>query len=278
MISDQKKTVTNKCAGGVGGERKEGADIHLKFRRMAVFILGLPVFFLLLAAAGCASSGPTRLQPPAGAAPGKPAVGWWYESFKIDWPEGQPPAWSMDLLIAHRIVSPVLRRYEKDILLWRFHRRAARDNVGHQFSFIFRTTAPKAREIYAAIGSDAVLRKLLAKGLVEKVVTDDTGKIARPEIQDTSDRAWSPPLQKAWPYFIMGVSRTWLDLITQYAEAAREKPGSIPAMQEFYSKIDQQVEAAWRNEGGHAFLHHLNALFGYGPVNVSVRKKVELQF
>jgi hypothetical protein len=184
----------------------------------------------------------------------------------------------MDLLIAHQVVKPVLNRYRKDIVLWRFHRRAGRDETGHRFSFIFYTTAPNARKIYAAIGSSPVLRQLKAKGLVDKVTTDDTNRIGKPEIQDTSDPAWSLPLQKAWPWFIMGVSETWLDLLSRYADAARDKPRSLSEMQAFYHKMDRKVEAAWKNEGGHAFLHHLNAIFGYGPLNVDVHRKVELQF
>ncbi|MDR3570165.1 MAG: hypothetical protein P4L43_19235 [Syntrophobacteraceae bacterium] len=251
---------------------------RLKFRRMVECIFGLLAGFLLLSMAGCASSGPVQPGRPATALPGGKVCGWWYESFRIDWPRGKAPAWSMDLLIAHRVVKPVLKLYGKDISLWRFHRRAARDKVGHQFSFIFYTTASHAREIYGAIESSPVLRQLKAKGLIAQVITDDTQKIGRPNIQDTSDPIWSLPLQKAWPYFIMGVSQTWLDLISQYANGARDKPRTLSEMETFYQKIDQQVGTAWRNEGGHAFLHHLNALFGYGPLNVTVRRKVELQF
>jgi len=47
-------------------------------------------------------------------------------------------------------------------------------------------------------------------------------------------------------------------------------------MRAFYREISQEVEATWRNEGGHAFLHHLNALFGYGPVNLP--GKIEMRF
>ena len=184
----------------------------------------------------------------------------------------------MDLLLADQVVKPVLNRYRKDVLLWRFHRRATRDKAGDQFSFIFYTTAPSASKIYAAILSNPVLRQLKAKDLILQVFTDDTNKIEKPHIQDTSDPIWSLPLQKAWPYFIMGVSQTWLDLVSQYTDAASEKPGSISEMQIFYEKIDKKVQATWRDEGGHAFLHHLDAVFGYGPLNVIVRRKVELQF
>jgi hypothetical protein len=194
--------------------------------------------------------------------------GWWYASFHINWPQDEDPSLDTDLLIAHRIISPVLNQYKKEILLWRFHRRAARDEAGHRFSFIFYTSAATARKIYAAIGSSPVLDQFQAEGVILRLVLDDTSTIARPGIEATSDRGWSLFLQKAWPYFIMGVSQTWLDLISQYAEDGRPEPLSPAEMKAFYQKIDQEVETVWRKEGGHAFLHHLNALFGYGPVNL----------
>jgi hypothetical protein len=36
--------------------------------------------------------------------------------------------------------------------------------------------------------------------------------------------------------------------------------------------VDEVVEEMWRQEGSHAFLHHLNAIFGYEPVVVYERR------
>ncbi len=65
------------------------------------------------------------------------AKGWWYAKFRMDWPKDAEPLWHMDPLLAHRVIAPVLSRYSEEISLWRFHRRAAPDASGHQFSFIF---------------------------------------------------------------------------------------------------------------------------------------------
>ncbi len=242
-----------------------------------VWIRGLAACLIILATAGCASMGGTILQGTGEAEREKTVNAWWYASFKLNWPQDQEdPAMDTDLLIAHGVISPVLDRYKKEIVLWRFHRRAARDEAGHRFSFIFYTTAANARKIYKAIESNAVLGQLKAEGVIERVTLDDTHVIARPGIEETSDPHWSTPLQKAWPFFIMGVSQTWLDLISQYAEDGRKKPGSITEMRAFYREIAQEVEATWNKEGGHAFLHHLNALFGYGPV--MLRGKTEMSF
>ncbi len=248
----------------------------LKLRRTAISILGLAASIVILAMAGCTSTGAIKLGGAGAAAPERSEKGWWYASFQINWPQDEDPSWDADLLIAHRIISPVLDQYKEQIPLWRFHRRAARDDAGHRFSFIFYTTVATARKIYAAIGSSAVLDQFQAEGLVLRVIFDDTSTIAKPAMEDTSDPNWSPPLRKAWPYFIMGVSQTWLDLISQYAEDGRRKPLSPAEMRAFYREIGQEVETAWRKEGAHAFLHHLNALFGYGPVNL--RGKIEMRF
>jgi len=248
----------------------------LKRRLGPIAILSLAAVLVILGMAGCGSIGLMKFPGAGAAAKESTDRAWWYASFKINWPQDEDPALDTDLLIAHRIISPVLDRYRKDILLWRFHRRAARDEAGHRFSFIFYTTAATARKIFAAIGSSADLERMRAEGVILKVLFDDTNANQRPDIESTSDRSWSAPLQKAWPYFIMGVSQTWLDLISQYAGDGRRKPVSPAEMRAFYREINQEVEATWKNEGGHAFLHHLNALFGYGPVNL--RGKVEMSF
>ena len=249
----------------------------LKLRGASISILSLAAALVILAMGGCTSMGGVKLGGAGEAGMARTDLGWWYASFRINWPQGEEdPSLDTDLLIAHRIISPVLNQYKKEILLWRFHRRAARDEAGHRFSFIFYSTAANARKIYAAIDSSNVLKQLKAEGVILGVTLDNTNAIARPGLEATSDRNWSLPLQKAWPYFIMGVSQTWLDLISQYAEDGRRKPLTTAEMRAFYREISQEVEAAWKKEGGHAFLHHLNALFGYGPVNLP--GKTEMRF
>jgi len=248
----------------------------LKPKRAAISIMALAAAFVILAMAGCASTGGVKPGVAEAKARMNTDYGWWYASFRINWPQDEDPALYTDLLIAHKIISPVLDRYGKDILLWRFHRRAARDEAGHRFSFIFFSTPATARKIYRAIDSSTVFTQLQVQGVILRVVMDDTSTIARPGLEGTSDRNWSVSLQKAWPYFIMGVSQTWLDLISQYAEDGGGRPLSTVEMLAFYREISQKVETTWQKEGGHAFLHHLNALFGYGPVNLS--DKTQMRF
>jgi hypothetical protein len=219
------------------------------------------VAIFLMSAAGCASFGQFRPQTVEDRGP----KGWWYASFKIDWQQ-EGPLWHVDLLIAHRVAAPVIEKYKGTVALWRFHRRAAHDAAGHRFSFIFYSSAATANKVYREIEANAVLADMKSKGLILETSFDDTSKITRPGIGGTSDTAWSVNLQNSWPYFIMGVSQTWLDLISWFAEDGRKKPVTLDETLDFYKEINEAVENTWQKEGAHAFLHHLNAIFGYEPL------------
>ena len=41
---------------------------------------------------------------------------------------------------------------------------------------------------------------------------------------------------------------------------------NMKAMVAFYQEVNTTLSELWRKEGRHAFLHHLNALFGYEPL------------
>jgi hypothetical protein len=187
------------------------------------------------------------------------STGWWYAAFEFDWPEGEVPAWHRDVMVAHRIVAPVLQAYRSQIRYWRIHRRAARDGAGHRFSFIFYTDPETARQIYAAIDSDPDLKAW--RGLIRKVQFDDPSRITRPNVEDTSDPAWPELIQKTWPAYIMGISEMWLELVIRLAaELAPETLEEDP-----YRKVQEALDALWAANAGHAFLHHLNAIYAYQP-------------
>jgi hypothetical protein len=238
-------------------------------RRLAVSILS--AWFLGLALCGCATLGAAPHEAPFFGHP--PLITtdntfWWAYRFKLVWPPGQDAELDLtaDLLLAHAVVQPVLRAYEDRITYWRFHRRASRDAAGHQFSFLFYADPETAREIFQKIGESKPLSEALAANIVETVIVDDPAKPTRPGVGDTSDPHWSPMLQRTWPSFIMGVSGLWLGLID---ESMAEIPGGsadIHALLERYRKADARITAIWYQEGQHAFLHHLNAIFGYGPM------------
>jgi len=194
--------------------------------------------------------------------------GWWRVQFVKHWPEGSPAPFSYDLLLAERVIQPVLKLHRDRIYLWRFHRRAGRDAAGSKFSFIFYTDADNARLITDEISSQPLLTELADNGIIEKIWVDDYRVNERPGISDTSDREWPEEIQESWPYFIMGVSQAWLALINKLTSRYPfpEDEDSIDEMLIYYSEVSNRIDQYWNIQGGHAYIHHLGALFAYRPV------------
>ncbi len=102
--------------------------------------------------------------------------GWWYARFFIDRPDGESPQWHIDTLLAGEVVAPVFEHHYRDILIWRFHRRAADDDYGHVFSFIFYSTAEGAQRVYNELGAHPVLAQLRRDGQVTRVAVRRPGR------------------------------------------------------------------------------------------------------
>lgn len=106
--------------------------------------------------AGCAvTSSQTLRRPPLPAmqVPAPEDYGCRFVRFRMDRPAEQT-RWEKDLLIAHRVVAPLIRANDDDIDMWRFHRRSAGDPTGHQFSFFFYTSAAVSERIHQAVMDD----------------------------------------------------------------------------------------------------------------------------
>ncbi|MBL7177360.1 MAG: hypothetical protein ISS66_16175 [Desulfobacteraceae bacterium] len=237
----------------------------------AIFLL------MIMAISGCASVEPVKLPDikPVEKEEEVSRNGWWNARFHIKWPQNEEPSWNMDLLIAHKTISPVLDQYKNRITLWRFHRRAARDQTGHQFSFIFYSSPETANQIYNTIRSDPLLREMKIAGLISQDIYDDTSVITQPDVEDTSDKNWSSQMKKSWPHYIMGVSKMWLDLITEISAQnfSGKGPSSLQENEAFYEEINERIKGLWQEEGRHALLHHLNAIFGYEPI-IIIEKRI----
>jgi hypothetical protein len=178
----------------------------------------------------------------------------------------------LDLLAAREIFAPLIAAHQGELPLWRFHRRAVRDSAGHRMRFLFYALPETAREINAALMADALLDELNAAGVLERVVIDDPEAPPRTDLAATSDPAWSPAMQASWPYFIMGTSQLWLDLMDQFAAAQTEAPPKdLDGLIGYYKDLAARMTATWQQEGRHALLHHLNALFGYERLAVFMR-------
>ncbi len=99
-----------------------------------------------------------------------------------------------------------------------------------------------ARKVNARIAASPRLAQWQRKGIIEKVMYDDPGKPRRHGIGDTSDKSREPEMQPAWPFYIMVVSRLWLELIREYGH-----PGDVPpAPVERYQSLSRALKTLWR--------------------------------
>jgi hypothetical protein len=66
----------------------------------------------------------------------------------------------------------------------------------------------------------------------------------------------------------MGVSQMWLNLISETVAdlPTADASLSLDEYEQFYIEVNATVTLLWEINGRHAFLHHLNALFGYEPL------------
>lgn len=192
---------------------------------------------------------------------------WWYCLFRIYWPDNTDVDMSADLMLAHAVVKPVLDNYRPKIDYWRFHRRAIRDEAGHQFSFIFYTDPATAAAIMRDLKKSDVLQRAVSGNIVEKIEFDDTGNPLRPKLEDASDKTWPLEIQRNWPAYIMGASSAWLGLIDDLMSGT-PATGDIHQLLEQYRKANAAITTLWTNNGQHAFIHHLSAIFGYEPLTI----------
>lgn len=194
---------------------------------------------------------------------------WWQLRFRLTWPEDEQPDFSRHLLIAEQLLLPVIVEHQERLPLWRFHRRAGRGGAGHQFSLIFFSDKTTAAQISQEIESAPLTHWLTDNGLIEKVRFDQRNPEELGRLELTSDPAWPLEIQRSWPYFIMGASQAWLMLV-QELSAENELHGEVdyPSLLLHYQEVDARLNAEWRENGQHAYLHHLNAIFGYQPLMI----------
>jgi hypothetical protein len=204
-------------------------------------------------------------------------MSWWAYRFRITWPDDNDnPDFAVDLLLAHAVVRPVLQKNSEKILLWRFHRRAARQPPGHQFSFLFYADRDTASEVINNLDSNPILARAVKAGLIIKTISSKTELPKKMATESYSDPSWSPEIQRTWPHYIMGVSAFWLALIdeikseqtTTSASNAGEGADEVNDMLETYRQVDDKIADIWKDEGQHALLHHLSAIFGYKPMRL----------
>ena len=207
-------------------------------------------------------------------APGWSEFYWGQVSFHIDWPEEMAePQWFWDLYLAEQVFSPLLEQFQNDIVLWRLHRRAGRDSVGHRFSVMFFASKPAVAQFYKAASEHPKVLELKENSLIKRISLASLENDQQRGIDKGADKSWSPSIQKHWPYFMYGVSRMWLGLLVDISrqQALQDEQSDIA---QHYRSVHEKMDLMWNLQGGHAFLHHLNGIFGYRELTVIERKKM----
>lgn len=222
---------------------------------------------MLLAAVTACSTLPPPLEHdqvrPAEASQEPAAPRWWYLRFRLRLAGDDEVNSYLDALIADQVLSEVIAQHRAALRLWRFHRRWALDDAGHQFSFIFFAPPSRARQVIAQVERDPLLAQLDADGHLLAYRVDEADPQRATDPAATSDPVWPPAIQREWPQFIMGASRMWLGLVQDEAAKHAEL-----GLYERYQAVESALDALWFQQANHAFFHHLSALFGYKPVRV----------
>ena len=175
------------------------------------------------------------------------------------------PVWATDLVLADRVTAPLLKAYAQEIALWRFHRRAAPDLAGHQFTLLVYAPPAIYAEIRQKIDASPTVHALQSAGRLSAIAHDCRASAQASLLEATSDPSWDPALQRAWPYFIMGVSASWLALIQEFSGDIGAAEADLPAA---YAEVEARITALWGAQGQHAFLHHLSGVYGYRPLKI----------
>ncbi len=193
---------------------------------------------------------------------------WHNFRFRMNWPDNEIPKWWLDLYIVDSLFRETLLSNREKIHLWRFHRRADRDNSGHQLTLLCYMTKEDSVLINDIIQNSSTLKILKDNGQLRQFLYEEGGK----NIENSSDGNWSIEIQKSWPYFIEGVSEMLLEMIEQIRTSVANDLALHPPLQDqndierLYIKVSERLISLWQKQGSHAFFHHINALFGYAPL------------
>ncbi|WP_428355583.1 hypothetical protein [Methyloprofundus sp.] len=223
----------------------------------------LMLFFLPLLNACTHTVMPVRKSPQsAELIRNDPDKAWYAARLSFNWEQGQVPDWYLGTLIAGEVIAPLLPQYVQQITCWRVHRRAVRDQTGHVFSFIFYSSKASAALIYQQLKENKVLAELQARQRIIKISYDLPAVGAPSLLADTSDPVWPATMRASWPYFMMGASQMWMVQLQNIKDETTE----IDAVEQRYQTIQNKLTEQWQEQGQHALIHHLSALYAYQPV------------
>ena len=209
---------------------------------------------------------PMEALPKATIASGDAGEGWWDIEFKMSWVEDEEPDWFIDTLIADQVCAPAIAAHADFIALWRFHRRAYPDDIGHRFTLRVFADQLSVEQVLKDIEGSSVLHWLETDGWVESVKMVQRPRLDDPPVARASGVRWSPEIKASWPWFIMGVSQAWLSMIMEVSKEQGFEGTSKWALLDHYREVNERVSVQWQQFGQDAYLHHLSGIFGYVPL------------
>ncbi len=169
------------------------------------------------------------------------------------------PDWWLDLFLIDTAFREVIEKHKPE--MWRFHRRSAKDSVGHQLSLLVYIDKREGENIFIELRLHRSVKLLDER----KHLKSTSIEMMEPGIEKTSDPGWSEPLQESWPYFACGACQMILGLIDNDF-----KGKSVKYIQDYYTNLSNELEDTFTSIGSHAFIHHLSALFGYAPIKLEI--------
>ena len=232
------------------------------FLMIAIKKLILSLLLLLLTACTTIISGQQQILVEEEASGFGVEKAWYAVRFSIPWDKAVDPDWYVGTLIAGEVISPVLEQNQKKIVCWRIHRRAVDDKIGHEFSFIFYSSQVDAAIIYRQFKNNKLLADLHSQRVILKVAYDPLHDNTQTNIADTSDPVWPEEIRRSWPYFITGASQMWLEQIKGFKKELLDEQ----EIKLGYREIQHKMTELWQQQGQHALVHHLSALYAYEPV------------
>ena len=193
---------------------------------------------------------------------------WYSFNFNISWDAQERPKTWVDIFIIDTIVREVILQKKSEILLWRIHRRWARDVHGHELTFDCFTNEEAASEVEKTIRDSHAFEVLHERGgLVNglKVIPGETDTRGL-----TYKENWPESLKKAWPYYINGCCEMFLHLIDAL-RGGNNVPADISEAEQYYTRVNNELVQIWQHYGSDSFFHHVSGIFGYEPLYAQPR-------
>ena len=175
--------------------------------------------------------------------------------------------------IANEILRPILESFEQDIFLWRFHRWFKPPKL-HWFRLKIYMDKDLRSKITEMVQPHPLYQDMKKMDLLEFDKNNDISCVSSdgPNVKDDRDPDRPEEIDEIWPYYICGVSRAWLKLIEISITKIKNKMpnGNFEDKLKLYQSVNKHIEKMWVEWGGHAMLHHLNAVFGYKHINIKL--------